>query len=459
MSCLLSCHKKDEKLKIIFTGDIILDRAVKYETRFHGDSLLVNAFNICEGHDFTVINLEGTITETGQKQKDRYNFKSEYKNARLLKEAGVTHVSIANNHIFDYGEEGYKNTIRTIEDNALEVLGHKNVPSIIKKGNKQCAILSASLTTHNENLSISSAKALKQSVEQFVRQHEEIPLILYLHWGYEMQTKPQRWQVDLATELIDLGVDAIIGHHPHVTQTIEFIKDKPVIYSLGNFIADPYMPEAKSCYVVSLEIDQEIKEVNITPVYLEKYFPKILTLENQIRALKEHLRYSNVALFQNGQRWKLKQTRHLHFSEPTSLWMISEKNTISMLKKLSDNSHLLKFEKGGVSANAVRLHGTLSEFQVGDINNDQQVDVLVGITKKVRFDPVLKKRVNIYTFKNKALKPLWLGTKFLNDVESFGILEGEHKNYLTTVEVVDEKNKVERVYEWDDFGFALTELN
>ncbi|NME71087.1 CapA family protein [Flammeovirga aprica] len=459
ISCLFSCQKKDDKLKIVLTGDVLLDRGVAYRMRIHGDSLLVNAFKPFKGQDFTVINLEGTITATGPKQNDRYNFKSDEKCAGLLKEAGVTHVSIANNHIYDFGKEGYDNTINAIKKHQFQVVGHENKPSILEKGGKRCAILSASLLEHNEFLAISSVEELKQSVQKFVAQHENIPLIVYLHWGYEMQAVPLQWQRELAMQLIDLGVDAIVGHHPHVTQTIEYIKDKPVIYSLGNFVADPYMTDARSSYVVELEIDQEIEAVKLTPVAIKNCFPKTMALNDQMTALKRHLRFSNVSLYHDDQYWKLMQTKNINFSEPTDIWMISEKNTISMLKKFSEKSYLLKLQKGEVMTNVLQLHGSLSEYHIADINNDDHLDVLIGITKKVKFDSTLKKRVNIYTYKDKALKPLWLGTKLVNDVESFGVLKKNEKNYLTTVETLNENEKVERIYEWDDFGFALTELN
>lgn len=135
------------------------------------------------------------------------------------------------------------------------------------------------------------------------------------------------------------------------------------------------------------------------------------------------------------------------------------RKTISIIKKLKVDSYLLSFQKDEVKANVLNLHGVLSEFQISDINNDNNTDVIIGISKKVKFDPSEKKRINIYTFKNQGLEPLWLGTKFIDEIESFSIINYNNLNYLSTTEKTNSSENVERIYEWDDFGFALTDLN
>lgn len=456
---MISCIRQEDNMKIVFTGDVILDRGVNDELKLHGDSLLLNAFNFLQNQDFLVINLEGTLTDTGNIQTDRFNFKANQDKAELLKNAGVTHVSLANNHIFDYGKTGYENTIKAIETNGLETLGNVSKPIIIQIGKYKCAVLSASLTTHNDSLPISTLNQIKSSILSFTTKQSDIPFILYIHWGLELQPAPEKWQRDFAYDLISLGVDAIIGHHPHVTQSIEFINDKPVFYSIGNFIADAYLPDTDLSYVVELEIKNRIENINIVPIHLNRYFPEPLAFKEQISDLKKHFKYSNVCLFKQYEKWRVEQSHNVNFSENTNLWIISEENTISIIKKLNPNSYLLSFQNDGVTANVLNLHGVLSEFQISDINNDNNTDVLIGINKKVKFDPTDKKRINIYTFKNQALEPLWLGTKFIHEIESFSIINHNNLNYLATIEKTNTSENIERIYEWDDFGFALTDLN
>lgn len=456
---MISCNRQEDNIKIVFTGDVILDRGVNDELKLHGDSLLIHSFKFLQQQDFLVVNLEGTLTDSGNIQTDRFNFKTNQEKAEILKSAGVTHISLANNHIFDYGKTGYENTIKAIETNGLKTLGNVAKPTIIQNGKYKCAVLSASLTTHNDSLPISTIDQLKVSISSFMESQSDLPLILYIHWGLELQPTPETWQKDLANDLIILGVDAIIGHHPHVTQSIEFINDKPVFYSIGNFIADAYLPDTDLSYVVELEIKNRIEKINIVPLHLNRYFPETLAFKEQISNLKRHVKYSNICLFNQNEKWRVEQAQNIDFSENSNLWVISEENTISTIKKLKPNSYLLSFQKDGITANILNLHGQLSEYHISDINNDNKTDILIGISKKVKFDPTDKKRINIYTFKNKALEPLWLGTKFIHDIESFSIINHNNLNYLATIEKIIDSENIERIYEWDDFGFALTDLN
>jgi len=456
---LMACGREEKGIKIVFTGDVILDRGVNDELKLYGDSLLLNSFQHLSKPDFLFINLEGTLTGTGEIQKDRFNFKSNKERAAILKKAGVSHVSIANNHIYDYGRLGYENTMDALSENQLEILGNSAKPTIIQKGKCNCAVLSVSLTSYNDSLAISNISQLKSSVISFREKSKKMPLILYIHWGLELQETPQKWQKKLAHDLIELGVDAIIGHHPHITQSIEYINGKPVFYSLGNFIADAYLPQTDLAYSVELEIKNGIESVVLIPSRLKKYFPVGLQFKQQLLDVKKHIRYSNIALFKSKDKWLVKPNEAINFSESTDVWVIAEKNSISTIKKINSKSYLLRFQKDGLNTNVINLHGKLSEFQIGDINNDNKTDVLVGISKPVRFDPTIKKRINIYTCQNNALQPLWLGTKFINAVESFDILKHDGLNYLTTIEVRNGVEKIKRIYEWDDFGFALTELN
>lgn len=260
----------------------------------------------------------------------------------------------------------------------------------------------------------------------------------------------------MAADLINLGVDVIVGHHSHIAQSLEFINNKPVFYSLGGSEITKSDKYSDIRYALEIEIQDTIFNYSIMPYGIDKYFHKPPTLKKELAYLKHHIKKSDISIYERGLKWNVKQVNNTDFSECSNLWMISDNNTLSIIKKLNNNSYLLKFQKDKVSSNIVNLHGKLSEFQVADINNDNNLDVIVGISKKVKFDPYVKKRINIYTFVGGALKPLWLGTKFINDIHSFDIEKSSGENCLKTTEIKRDGTLVERVYEWNDFGFALT---
>jgi hypothetical protein len=456
---LTSCSDDKSGMSIIFTGDVLLDRGVADEIKLHGDSALVNALKKTGKNDFLVINYEGTFTGSDMAQNDRYNFKADEHKAMLLKQSGVTHVSVANNHIYDFGRTGYENTIDALTRNKLIVIGETSKPKILRKGKYKCAVLAVSLTSNNDSLSISTIEQLKHSIKVFKSDKPLIPLILYIHWGLELQPGPEYWQRVLAGELAKSGVDAIIGHHPHVVQTIEFINEKPVFYSIGNYVADAFLPDTDNSYTVEVTVTDRIGDVKIRPVELVNYFPKPIDHKKQFSIIKNYLKYSvGICALQLTDGWMIKPIGSVNFQEKTSLWIFKERKITAAIKKLQSGTHLLTLYNQNDTSNTVSLYGQLSEIEIADINNDGTTDILLGISKKTYFDPTIKKRINIYSYQNHNLQPLWLGTKFIYNIESFNVKKTDNSNYLITFEIDKKGNRYQGMYEWDHFGFALSEL-
>jgi len=155
----------------------------------------------------------------------------------------------------------------------------------------------------------------------------------------------------------------------------------------------------------------------------------------------------------------IKPIGNVNFQENTNLWIFAENQTVAAIKTLQSGSHLLTLFSQDEISNTVSLYGQLSKLLISDINNDGFSDIIIGISKKVHFDPEIKKRINIYTYQNQNLQPLWLGTKFVYNIENFNIRKVEYFNYLTTLESDENGDKFQGAYKWDDFGFALSELN
>ena len=454
-----SCIGEGPGMKIVFTGDVILDRGVNDELKLHGDSILINAFKCIKESDFLFVNYEGTLTESDSIQNDLYNFKADEGKAFILKQAGVTHVSIANNHIYDFGPEGFFSTIDALNKSNLVAVGRTCEPIIVSKGKYKCAVLSASLTSNQGAICGSTIEQLKNNVSAFSSEND-IPLILYVHWGLEFQPMPEEWQRQLASDLVDLGVDAIIGHHPHVVQMIEYIGDCPVFYSIGNYIADAYLPETTQAYTVELIVSRRTVEFQIQPVRIDRYFPRVAEKKEQFHLVNNYLSYSdNVCAYQQDASWQIKHIANVNFQESSSHWLLSGNGITASVKRLQNGTQLLTYYTPQEKSNTVSIHGELSEIQLSDIDNNGSVDILLGLRKRVHFDPHYKKRINIYSYQNFNLQPLWLGTKFIYDLESFNVQTLDNLNFLSTMEVDKKGIKYQGVYEWDDFGFALTTLN
>src|SRR5690606_1459247 len=86
-----------------------------------------------------------------------------------------------------------------------------------------------------------------QSVTDAVKAHPKAKIVAFMHWSYELEAEPQPFERELARHIIDLGVAAVIGCHPHRIGGIEIYKDKPIVYSLGNWLfKQHYYREGKS---------------------------------------------------------------------------------------------------------------------------------------------------------------------------------------------------------------------
>lgn len=286
--CISCKQNNNETLTVCFTGDLLLDRGVRLRIERYGlDTLFSNVSVLFHKSDAVVANLECPVTNRKTPINKHYIFRGEPQWLNSLKKAGITHLAMANNHSNDQGRDGMEDTYHSLVLNKLVPVGFgKNhtlacQPVIIKKGNIQLAVFN-SVQLILENFPFlpdrpcvcqANAEELASAITTFKKDHANAFVVVILHWGEEYETKPMPTQIADATKIIQAGADAIIGHHPHVIQTIGRIDGKPVFYSLGNFIFDSNRPNTSVGLIVQLifnsrkttVIEHEIKIKNCKP--------------------------------------------------------------------------------------------------------------------------------------------------------------------------------------------------
>ena len=186
-----------------------------------------NVYDIFSNDDLTVVNLETTITDTTSHMDKTYYFRAPYEYVDILKEGSIEAVSIANNHANDYFAQGRTNTVRTLAKNDILVTGENYAASVEIKGIK-IAILG--YVTFQTGFNYKSA--IKRDIPYMAKSHDIV--IVMMHWGQELHYEANRGDINLAHEMVDLGADLVIGHHPHVIQGIENYNGRYIAYSLGN---------------------------------------------------------------------------------------------------------------------------------------------------------------------------------------------------------------------------------
>jgi len=230
--------EEKEKDKVYFFGDIMLGRDVERKMNQAGLNHPFEGFSIASS-SYAVANFESAIPEVHvPTANNTFRFSTPKSSLQPLKLAGFTHLGLANNHTFDFGLSGYNQTVSNVWDSGLVPFGHPSVvaqPSytLLKVSDTTVGIL-AIHTLYGQPTKDSLA-----TVFETMKSESDLQ-VAYVHWGEEYVDTPSQKERDFSKILADLGIDIIIGHHPHVVQSIEMVGDAIVFYSLGNFIFDQY---------------------------------------------------------------------------------------------------------------------------------------------------------------------------------------------------------------------------
>ena len=184
---------------------------------------------VFEADDLTIVNMEGTLTESTSRMDKTFAFKGPADYTKILTEGSVEAANLANNHSRDYGEQSYTDTIAALDAAGIVNFGYDRTAVMDVNGVKVGLVGTYELAEGMgcEEEMIANIKAVEEQGAQIV--------IVSFHWGIEKENYPDENQVNLAHSAIDHGADLVLGHHPHVLQGIEVYNGKNIVYSLGNF--------------------------------------------------------------------------------------------------------------------------------------------------------------------------------------------------------------------------------
>lgn len=228
-----------------FVGDVLpcnLDYTIGFGNYNKINISLNNSKNVNEQKpNIFFANLESPIL---QKANSSIPFSGNPKIIRLFQNYGINIVSIANNHILEQGIPGFYETISLLRDNGIRVIGiNDNNTSNIETFNIGNKIISFAGFNGIHDISNPGlyARLTMQGIDLAIQRMNEMQStfkILSVHWGNEYISLPNPEQIQMAHFAIEKGCDLIIGHHPHVVQRIEVIRNKHIFYSLGNAYFD-----------------------------------------------------------------------------------------------------------------------------------------------------------------------------------------------------------------------------
>lgn len=264
--------------KILFLGDLFYNyENIKEDINEIAQYINNNKYKC-------ILNLEGTLKESKNKIKKRGpNLFQSPITIDVLKKLNVIGVTLSNNHMMDYGDEGLKKTLKLLENNDIKYCGaglninEANRPMKFCFDKKNIIIYNYGWnieeTVYATKDTAGCCPKDKNLILKDINKKDGDILIDIVHWGFEYNLYPMPVDISLAHEMIENGVNLVIGHHPHVIQAKERYKDAYVYYSLGNFYFSgtrksfskrkfKNLPEDRCSYGLGIVYDTEIENID-----------------------------------------------------------------------------------------------------------------------------------------------------------------------------------------------------
>lgn len=243
--------------------------------------------------DIAMGNLEAPLTSGGKEFTGKqFRFRVNPKAAVALSRAGFSVLTLANNHIMDFGAEGLGETLETLKRHGIVFagaganIGEARRPAMLERNGGKVAFLSYSLTQPLEffagDRSAGTAPGWSRYFQEDIRRARSCSdyVVVSFHWGAERAVHPRPYQVEAARRAIDAGADLVIGHHPHVLQGVERYRGGIILYSLGNFAFGSLSRHADSSVMARIVLDGGVREVELIPLNVRnsevRFQPSIL---------------------------------------------------------------------------------------------------------------------------------------------------------------------------------------
>jgi poly-gamma-glutamate capsule biosynthesis protein CapA/YwtB (metallophosphatase superfamily) len=229
--------------------------------------------------DIAVGNLEAPIARHGIEFKDkRFRFRTDPQSATALKRAGFSIVTLANNHIMDFGAPALQETLRNLDNNGILhagaglTLAAARQQAVVRVKGANIAFLAYSLTLPAEFFAVDNQPGTAPGFSGYFKKDITRAktaadyVVVSFHWGAEGATAPSLFQMATARAAIDAGADVVLGHHPHVLQGIEQYKKGIILYSLGNFTFGSRSRAAAHSVIARITLTDGVTRVQLLPL-------------------------------------------------------------------------------------------------------------------------------------------------------------------------------------------------
>ena len=276
------CHTSSAfagKIVVNAVGDIMLaGKASASFARLGYDYPFAATVSALKNGDITVGNLEAPLVQKGKEFKNkRFRFKTDPRATTALKRAGFSILTLANNHMLDFGGDGLRETIYNLDHQGIqhsgagETLAMARREALVTCNGGKIAFLAYSFTYpevfYAGDKRAGTAPGFRRYFQVDIARARTVAdyVVVSFHWGTEKAAMPKSYQVTAAHLAVDAGAHLVLGHHPHVLQGIERYKNSVIFYSLGNYAFGSFSSSDRSV-IVRVTLDNGVKEVELIPL-------------------------------------------------------------------------------------------------------------------------------------------------------------------------------------------------
>ncbi len=256
--------------------------------------------------DLMCLNMEFCLSNVGSPMDGKaYTFRADPERLELLEELGVDLVNLANNHVYDYGEDAFLEMLAILPENGMPYMGagsdakEAEAPYYAEIDGKTIAFVSATraekyiLTPEagEDTPGVFRCYDMERLLEVVQEADEQADFVVaYIHWGTEYSEELEEAQTEGARELIDAGADVVLGAHPHCLQGAEFYDGKPILYSLGNYW---FNEKTLDTVLVKLHFygndEEQHLDTILVPARQEDHYTRLLTDDADVEAWNDHV--------------------------------------------------------------------------------------------------------------------------------------------------------------------------
>ncbi|NTW14635.1 MAG: CapA family protein [Candidatus Moranbacteria bacterium] len=241
--------------------------------------------------DLVMVNCETAITDRGVIQPKEFNFRMKPELVAAFTQNGISLVTIANNHVCDYGKVGLEDTISYLDRAGIGHVGagmnlteaRKPVWRMIK--GKRFAFLAygnySSATADRYGVAYRDPSYVVADIRSAKKMGADY-VVVNFHWGAERAKSPSLSDKGIAHAAVDAGADIVVGHHPHVLQPVEIYRGKIIAYSLGNFVFGGNRNPGKDSALLEVTVTDSYIDYRLVPIRIDvaetRYQPYIIDM-------------------------------------------------------------------------------------------------------------------------------------------------------------------------------------